>query len=90
MNILILEKGCLDCSTVKVNLDLNKAENDEFQGSNGEKICVFFTLSSAGTKELTQRLGIENVAPILLTSDGIQIKDVNEILKKIGLLGYRK
>jgi len=90
MNILVLENGCLDCSVIKVNLDLRKVGDDAFEGNGGEKICVFSTLSSLGTKELTQRLGIENIAPVLITSDGTVIKEVNEIIKKIGLLGYRK
>lgn len=90
MNILILEKGCPECSTIKVNIDLDKAEDDSFFGRDGEKICIFFTLSSQGTKELSQRLGVESVAPILITSELQVITETDEILKKIRLLGYGK
>ena len=90
MNILILEKGCPECSTIKVNIDLDKAEDDSFFGRDGEKICIFFTLSSQGTKELSQRLGVESVAPILITSELQVITETDEILKKIRLWGYLK
>lgn len=90
MNILVLEKGCPECSTVKINIDLGKVEDDSFFGRDGEKICIFFTLSSQGTKELLQRLGVESVAPIMITSELEIITETEEILKKIRLLGYGK
>lgn len=89
-NILILEKGCQNCAYIKVSCDMEKAEDDTFIGKDENKIFTFFSSSSEGTKLLTERFGITGVAPILKTSEGKELKKIDEIILFLKASGYFK
>jgi len=90
MNILLLEKGCQECSYVKVALDMTKAEDNTFVGKNGEKICLFFSSNPDCTQLFTQQFDMSNVTPILKTDNGTEITNIDEIIKFFKISGYIK
>lgn len=90
MTFLLLEKGCVHCSNVKVKLDMNKFEDDLFTPKTGEKIFLFQTSTAEGTKIFSERFECQAVAPILKTSDGKELIKVDEILAFLRGFGYLK
>lgn len=90
MAILLLEKGCQNCSYVKMALDFEKVEDDSYILSQDEKLFVYFSNSSEGTKLFTQQFGMTQFAPILKLENGDEFIRTEEIIRKIKLLGYGK
>lgn len=90
MNILLLEKGCVDCSAVKVCLDFDKIQDSTYLGTNGQKILTFFSMTSEASDVFAESLGMSKVTPILRLSDGQEIVKVDEIIYKIREFGYGK
>jgi len=89
-NILLLEKGCQKCAMVRVHCDFSKFEDDTFIPKNEEKILLFFSSSAEGTKKFSEQFVITSVAPILKTSEGKEITEIDEILSFLGASGYWK
>ena len=90
INILLLEKGCLDCAYIRVKLDFEKTEDDSYVGNNGEKLFVFFSSSSEASILFSQRFEVKQVAPILKIWDGKELENIDEIIQYIKVIGYGK
>jgi len=89
-NILLLEKGCQNCSFVKARCDFDKIEDDTYVGKNGEKIFVFISSSSEASKLISEKFGTTQVMPILIKEDKTSLTKVDDIIQFLRTIGYYK
>ena len=93
--ILILETGCIDCASVKAEIDWGKAGDPTFSGRKGERLFVFVSSNAEAVKKLSLLFEADGVAPLLLIegqekgdNKNVAISDVDEIISYINKAGF--
>ena len=88
--VLILEKGCQDCSIVLSYLDLDKVGDSTYVSPSGIELKAYVSLNPKGTEKLMDLFEVKNQKPPVLVSGGKTISSVSHILKAIKEGGYSR
>ena len=93
--ILVLESGCMDCASVKAEIDWGKAGDPTYSGKNGDRLFVYVCSNSEATKNLSLVFGCDKVAPFLILDgqgngepEKVFICDVDKIISHINISGF--
>lgn len=79
---LFLEKDCPYCGVIRATLNIKAATQDDFRGTEGQKLLVFSTLSNEASVEMLERFGFTGkFIPLLQTSDGDVLEDSEDIIR---------
>jgi glutaredoxin-related protein len=79
---LFMMRNCPDCAKVKTVLNMQVAYDDDFEGTSGQTLSFFYTLSNSGTRELLDQFDLEGYfTPVLVTFDGEILTDAEEIIE---------
>lgn len=88
--VLILEKGCQDCSLVLSFLDLDKVGDSTYFSPIGVELKVYVSLNPNGTEKLMDLFGVKNQKPPVMLYGSKVVGSVSCILKAIEEIGYSK
>ena len=78
---IFVSRNCPDCAVVRAELDLNAVMEDDFQGTQGQKLHVFSALSDEATRELLDTFGHpDEFTPLIVTHDGQNLDKPKNII----------
>ncbi len=87
---LFLMWNCPECSQIKELMKQDAIFSDEFRGTDGRQLMVYYTFSNPACRDLLDKYGlVGRFTPTLLTAEGSAFEDVSSILahlRKIGAL----
>lgn len=81
---VFLSRDCPDCAVVRAELDMNAVMEDDFRGTEGQKLYVFGALSSDSARELLDKYELQDFfTPVVQTHDGKKFFKVKNILSHL-------
>ena len=87
--ILILEKGCVDCSVIHAALSMPRVSDPTYKSRDNKRVWLFVSMSPDGTTDLLERFNaVGHKAPVLIMDNDKVLSKPNEIISTLKMMRF--